>query len=85
MQRDLQPHQIGVGTTKGAKAAVQAVRAYETNTISSDKVLLKMDFENAFNQVRRGVISKQVKIHTPEIFDHIYQSYFEKSSLFDRR
>ena len=77
-----QPHQMGVGTPKGAEAAVHAVRAYVTNPNLSDKVLLKIDFKNTFNQVRRDVILNQVKIHTPEIFNYVYQSYSDKSSLF---
>ena len=77
-----QPHQMGVGTPKGAEAAVHAVRAYVTNPNLTDKVLLKIDFRNAFNQVRRDVILNQVKKHTPEIFNYVYQSYSEKFCLF---
>ena len=46
---------MGVGTPKGAEAAVYAVRAYVTNPSSNDKVLLKINFKNAFYQVRRDV------------------------------
>ena len=63
---------MGVGTPKGAEAAVHCVRAYVTHPSSSDKVLLKIDFKNAFDQVRRDVILEQVKTHTPEIFQYVY-------------
>ena len=62
------PHQMGVGTPKGAEAAVHAIRAYINSPNISDKVLLKIDFKNAFNQVRRDVILKLVKEETPEIY-----------------
>ena len=76
------PHQMGVGTPKGAEAAVHAIREYVTHPSSCDKVLLKIDFKNAFNQVRRDVILNQVKQHTPEIYQYVYQSYSQISSLF---
>ena len=69
------PHQMGVGTPKGAEAAVHAIRAFVTSHTSRNKVLLKIDFKNAFNQVRRDVILNQVKINTPEIYQFVYQSY----------
>ena len=76
------PHQMGVGTPKGAEAAVHAIRAFVTSHTSRNKVLLKIDFKNAFNQVRRDVILNQVKINTPEIYQFVYQSYSEKSNLY---
>ena len=47
------PNQLGVGTPKGAESAVHAVRAYIKSEKMTDKVLLKIDFKNAFNQVSR--------------------------------
>ena len=38
-----QPYQVGVGTPKGAEAAVHAVRAFVTSPTNKDKVLLKID------------------------------------------
>ena len=76
------PHQLGVGTPKGAEAAVHAIRAYINSPNISDKVLLKIDFKNAFNQVRRDVILKLVKEYTPEIYQYVYQCYSTTSSLY---
>ena len=71
----LRPHQLGVGTPKGAEAAVHAIRAYINSPNISDKVLLKIDFKNAFNQVRRDVILNLVKEETPEIYQYVYQFF----------
>ena len=47
------PYQMGVGTPKGCEASVHAVRAYLENENIQDQILLKIDFRNAFNSVRR--------------------------------
>ena len=78
----LRPEQLGVGTPKGAEAAVHAIRAYVESPENKNKVLLKIDMKNAFNQVRRDVILKLVKEHTPEIFQYVYQCYSQTTSLF---
>ena len=78
----LQPNQLGVGTPKGAEAAVHAIRAYVKSPEMINKVLLKIDMKNAFNQVRRDVILELVKEHTPEIFQYVYQCYSKTTSLF---
>ena len=76
------PHQLGVGTPKGVESAVHTVRAYIKNENVKDKVLLKVDFQNAFNQISRDVILHKVKILVPEIYSFVYQSYANSSSLF---
>ena len=76
------PHQLGVGTPKGVESAVHTVRAYIKNENVKDEVLLKVDFQNAFNQISRDVILRKVKILVPEIYSFVYQSYANSSSLF---
>ena len=76
------PNQLGVGTPKGVESAVHAVRAYIKNEKVSDKVLLKIDFKKAFNQVSRDVILRKVKALVPEIYPFIFQSYASSSTLF---
>ena len=45
--------QVGVAVPAGAEAAVHAVRAWATRHREADnKVLLKLDFANAFNSVQ---------------------------------
>ena len=77
--QEFQPSQLGVGTLKGAEAAVHALRLYLDNELSEDKVLLKIDFRNAFNAIRREpIISREL----PNIYNYVFQSYSENSSLF---
>ena len=76
------PHQLGVGTPKGAESAVHTVRAYIEKEKMSEKVLLKVDFRNAFNQISRNAVLQSVKTHVPEIYPFVHQSYATSSSLF---
>ena len=80
-KQEFQPNQLGVGTPKGAEAAVHALRSYLENPETKDKVLLKIDFKNAFNSIRRDKILNLVKIRLPQIYNFVYQEYAEKTSL----
>jgi hypothetical protein len=46
------------------------------------KVLLKLDFKNAFNSVERNCILKEVQCHTPLLYPYLYQCYRNPSTLF---
>ena len=48
----LAPCQVGVGVWGGSEAAVHAARAY-LESCPSDSGILKLDFKNAFNCIRR--------------------------------
>ena len=78
---EIQPNQLGVGTPKGAESAIHALRAYLENPISQGKVVLKIDFKNAFNCIRRDKILALVKQKIPKIYNFVYQCYAEKSNL----
>ena len=77
----LAPHQLGFGVKKGPEAAVHVARLYLHN-LSSDKALLKIDFRNAFNSVRRDKLLLVVKDLAPEIYPLVHSSYSSPSSLF---
>uniref|UniRef100_A0A8D8WSG0 Reverse transcriptase domain-containing protein n=1 Tax=Cacopsylla melanoneura TaxID=428564 RepID=A0A8D8WSG0_9HEMI len=47
------PHQLGFGTKLGCEAAIHAARAHVADLANKDQVLLKIDFQNAFNSVER--------------------------------
>ena len=53
MSAFLSPAQIGFGTPLGAEAAVHAGRTYLAG-LKDGKLLLKLDFRNAFNRIRRN-------------------------------
>ena len=76
------PNQLGVGTPQGTEIAVHAIRRYVENPESTDRVIIKVDFRNAFNTLRRDVMLTKVKKLTPSIFPVVWQSYFNHSHLY---
>jgi len=53
----LTPRQLGYGISGGAEAAVHATRLY-LDQLQPDHALIKLDFRNAFNSVRRDKMLK---------------------------
>lgn len=72
--RELQPQQLGTGVPGGAEAAVHATRRFMQNP-PADHVLVKLDFSNAFNCVRRDVILEAIAAKTPEIYRLVHAAY----------
>ena len=61
--------QLGVGTRGGLEAAIHATRLnIERFKDSPDMCLLKIDFQNAFNECSRQVILDQIASHFSELF-----------------
>ena len=56
---ELKPIQVGVGVSGGAEAAVHAARRLLSN-LSDNNVVVKLDFTNDFNSVRRETILVKV-------------------------
>ena len=77
----LAPHQLGYGTPLGAEAAVHASRIYLQN-MQEHHLLLKLDFKNAFNCLRRDKMLAAVSEKAPELFPFIHSAYGTPSSLF---
>jgi hypothetical protein len=78
----LSPHQLGVGTKLGCEAAIHTTRTFVNNDQNRGKVLLKLDFKNAFKSVERDCILKEVQCHTPLLYPYLYQCYRNPSTLF---
>ena len=76
----LAPHQLGFGITAGAEAAVQASRVYIKH-LSSDKAVVKVDFQNAFNSIRRDRLLKAVEDHIPDLLPFVYSAFSSPSIL----
>ena len=74
-------HQLGVGTALGTEIAVHSIRQYINNPDSTDKVILKVDFRNAFNCLRRDVMLSKVKELRPKIFNYVWQAYSSQTNL----
>ena len=75
------PLQVGYGTRLGAEGAVHAARAYLTQ-LHPGNLMLKLDFQNAFNSIRRDVILKEVLIKAPKVYPRAYFAYRFPSFLF---
>ena len=60
----LAPRQLGFGIPRGVEVAVHAARIYLCDP-QSDQVSVKVDFENAFNSVRRDKVLLAVEEFIP--------------------
>ena len=79
----LRPVQLGCGTKAGCEAAVHATRTYLTNASESKPlILLKMDFRNAFNTLRRDKLFTVIREQFPHLYKFIWQAYSAPSTLF---
>jgi len=78
---ELSPQQLGCGIPFGCEAAAHAARLY-LHGMPSNHLLLKLDFRNAFNTLRRDKMLESVKDHVPELFSFIHAAYGEPSLLF---
>jgi len=72
--------QLGVGIPGGCEAAVHATRRY-TDRLQKDHVVVKLDFANAFNSVRRDALLEAVAREFPELYRFAYATYAGNSSL----
>ena len=76
----LVPLQLGVGIPGGCEAAVHATRRY-TDRLQKDHVVVKLDFANAFNSVRRDALLEAVAREIPELYRFAYATYSGNASL----
>ncbi|XP_021959247.1 uncharacterized protein LOC110855135 [Folsomia candida] len=76
------PHQLGVGIKGGAEIGAHAARIFYGHDHTSPKAFLKIDFRNAFNEIRRDTLLHAVRDHFPSIFPFVAQCYESPSSLF---
>jgi hypothetical protein len=71
-----------VATKLGCEAAIHTTGTFVNNDQNRCKVLLKLDFKNAFNSVERECILKEVQWHTPLLYPYLYQCYRNPTTLF---
>lgn len=74
------PLQLGFGTPGGSEAAVHAARLYLH--FAPDKLMVKLDFKNAFNSLRRDKMLAAVLDLAPGILSFIVSAYEKPSLLF---
>lgn len=75
------PKQLGYGVKGGAEAAVHAVQKIMTSGLNSGYIMLKIDFENAFNTIDRDHFLELVRTEFPDIYPFVYMCYSDSSSL----
>ncbi|CAE7316738.1 unnamed protein product [Symbiodinium sp. CCMP2592] len=61
------PAQLGVAVPAGAEVAVHSVRAWMDRHAAGRKILLKLDFENAFNCIKREAVFAAARDHFPAL------------------
>jgi hypothetical protein len=75
------PKQVGFGVAGGAEAAIHAVtKSVAPN--SPHKILVKLDFSNAFNSLHRDFLLEEVSRTAPDLLPLTWQAYRHPSLLF---
>ena len=81
-RRHLEPRQLGVGTPAGAETVVHVVRQwFARHHGDDDRVLVKLDMENAFNTVDRQAVLAAVRASVPALTPWADFTYGVPSSL----
>ena len=75
------PTQLGFGTPMGAEATVHAAWSYLNGMIEGN-LLVKLDFQNAFNSICRDSMLKSVLEKARLVFPLAFTSYCQPSFLF---
>ncbi|HYN44590.1 MAG TPA: reverse transcriptase domain-containing protein [Candidatus Limnocylindrales bacterium] len=80
------PHQLGVAVPRGAETAIHTWREF-INAVDPDDnetVALKIDLQNAFNNIDRGSALLLLHHHFPELYSFMSYMYGSSSYLFIR-
>ena len=80
MEPLLSPKQLGYGVKGGAEAAVHAMRSFLSSLVVG-RVVVKLDFQNAFNSIHRDKMLEATRDLAPEIFPFVHSSYSSPSHL----
>ena len=75
------PCQVGVATPNGAEAAIHTVRAWTRRNRGSSKVLLKLDFRNAFNTIDRSTVLREACGNFPTLARWVVWCYRQPGRL----
>ena len=73
--------QLGFGMSMGAEAAAHAARTY-LHHLPPDHILVKLDFKNAFNIIRRDKMLEAVRESRLELFPYVISCLSSPSTLF---
>lgn len=81
MGNEFRPKQLGYGTRGGCEAGVHAARHFVNYPHENIKVMVKLDFRNAYNEIERHPMLMATKDKCPEIFPFMYQCYAQPTWL----
>jgi hypothetical protein len=81
LQDKLLPFQLGVNTPGGCEAVVHATRQFTSKMTVGDVVVVKVDFSNAFNCVRRDVMLQTVADELPCLYRFCHLAYGNGTKL----
>jgi len=73
--QELRPTQFGFGTKGGAEAGAHAARSFINSNHAQIKAFLKLDYQNAFNELERGPMLQSIYQKCPEIYPFMKQCY----------
>ena len=79
---DFHGTQFGCGTSRGAETAAHVFRNLIENEQNPENVILKMDFKNAFNSLKRDKILDTVFRKRRQVYNYTHSAYSESSHLF---
>ena len=65
---------LGLGSSGGCEAAVHATKRF-INDSSTDFVIAKLDFSNAFNNLHRDTMLNLIAEHVPEIYHFCHLAF----------
>ena len=74
--------QVGVGTKRGAELASHVFRCLIESPQPKENVILKIDFENAFNSINRKFMLEKVSEIHAEVYKYSHSAYRQTSFLF---
>jgi len=80
MSQLLPPLQLGYGVRGGSEAAVHAARHFLDSMVTA-QAMVKLDFTNAFNSVRRDRMLEAVQSLCPVIYPFVHSVYATPSDL----
>lgn len=80
LNKSLAPIQVGVSTPGGSEAAVHATRRFAAS-MADDQVLVKLDFSNAFNSLRRDVMLQTIADELPGLYRFCTLCYGDRTAL----
>jgi hypothetical protein len=73
--------QLGFAVKGGAEAAIHSLRAYTECEQNAKKLVIKLDFKNAFNTMKRDYLLRRVKSLIPQLYPSTYQALRRPSLL----